>query len=139
MTPDKPTSAAAAPASPPALDDRGLPIGYGFKPDWEITPREVKAMLDRHEKFIFIDCRNPNEYEITRIDGTRLIPLPQLSLHMAQLRQHTSEKIVVHCKSGVRSLQFAQLLRQNGFTDIRSMAGGIQLWNRDISPGAPQY
>ena len=123
----------------PALDARGLPVGYAFKPDWEITPREVKAMRDHTEKFIFIDCRNPNEYEITRIDGTRLIPLPQLAQHMTELRQHTSEKIVIHCKSGGRSLQFTQLLRQNGFKDARSMAGGILLWNRDINPGGPLY
>jgi sulfur-carrier protein adenylyltransferase/sulfurtransferase len=132
------TAAKTQPAATP-LDARGLPAGYNFKPDWEITPREVKSMLDNSDKFIFIDCRNPNEYEITRIDGTRLIPLPQLALHIADLRQHTSEKIVVHCKSGGRSLQFTQLLRQNGFMDVRSMAGGILLWNRDISPGGPQY
>ncbi len=123
----------------PALDDRGLPVGYNFKPDWEITPRDVKSMQDKHDTFIFVDCRNPNEYEITRIDGTRLIPLPQLAQHISELRQHTSEKIVVHCKSGGRSLQFTQLLRQNGFKDVRSMAGGILLWNRDINPGGPLY
>ena len=139
MTSDNTQSAKPATPTAPALDDRGLPVGYAFKPDWEITPREVKSMLDKHDTFIFIDCRNANEYEITRIDGTRLIPLPQLSLHITGLRQHTSEKIVVHCKSGGRSLQFTQLLRQNGFKDVRSMAGGILLWNRDINPGGPQY
>ena len=129
----------STPSTPAPLDDRGLPAGYSFKPDWEITPREVKTLLDGHESFLFIDCRNQNEYDLTRIDGTRLIPLPQLAANLAELRQHTSEKIVVHCKSGGRSLQFAQLLRQNGFKDVRSMAGGILLWNRDINPGAPLY
>ena len=49
------------------LDDRGLPPGYAYKPDWEVTPREVKSLLDKGEKFYFVDCRLPNEYAITYI------------------------------------------------------------------------
>ena len=128
---------AAAPA--PNLDPRGLPPGYAFKPDWEVTPREVKSMLDRGEKFYFVDCRLPNEYQITHIEGAELIPLQQLAQNIDKLRQHQDEKIIVHCKSGGRSMQFTQALRQAGFKDIKSMAGGILLWNKDINPGGPQY
>ena len=96
-------------------------------------------MLDRGEKFLFIDCRLPNEYQITHIDGTKLIPLQQIGQHIGSLKQHQNEKIVVHCRSGGRSMQFSQLLRQNGFADVKSMAGGILLWNKDINPGGPQY
>jgi adenylyltransferase/sulfurtransferase len=127
----------AAPAA--NLDSRGLPPGYAFKPDWEVTPREVKAMFDRGDKFYFIDCRLPNEYQITSIAGTELIPLQQIAQHRDKLEQHKAEKIVVHCKSGGRSMQFTQALRQAGFKDVKSMAGGISLWNKDINPGGPQY
>ena len=126
-----------APAS--NLDDRGLPRGYAFKPDWEVTPRDVKSMLDRGEKFYFVDCRLPNEYQITNIPGAELIPLQQMGQHRDKLEQHRDEKIVVHCKSGGRSMQFTQALRQAGFKDVKSMAGGILLWNKDINPGGPQY
>jgi adenylyltransferase/sulfurtransferase len=126
-----------APAS--NLDPRGLPPGYAFKPDWEITPREVKAMLDRGEKFYFVDCRLPNEYQITHIPGAELIPLQQMAQFRNQLEQHKGERIIVHCKSGARSMQFTQALRQSGYSDVRSMAGGILLWNKDINPGGPQY
>jgi adenylyltransferase/sulfurtransferase len=122
-----------------SLDDRGLPPGYAFKEDWEVTPREVKAMLDKKDKFFFIDCRNPNEYQITKIDGAKLMPLPQIQQFADELKAHQDEKIVVHCRSGSRSLQFAQILRSNGFADVKSMAGGILLWNKDINPGGPQY
>jgi molybdopterin/thiamine biosynthesis adenylyltransferase/rhodanese-related sulfurtransferase len=128
-----------APRSDPSLDARGLPPGYQFKADWEVTPRDVKAMLDNGEKFAFIDCRLPNEHEITHIEGTQLLPLQQLPQRMAELKGKENEKVVVHCKSGARSLQFALALRQNGFKDVRSMAGGILLWNKDINPGGPQY
>src|SRR5438034_4910072 len=115
---------ASAKKSDPNLDDRGLPPGYNFDPNWEVTPREVKSMLDRGEKFLFIDCRLPNEYQITHIDGTKLIPLQQIGQHIGSLKQHQNEKIVGHCRSGGRSMQFSQLLRQNGFADVKSMAGG---------------
>ncbi len=123
----------------PLLDERGLPPGYAFKPDWEITPRQVKAMLDGGEKFVLIDCRLPNEHQITHIDGARLIPLQELPRRLAEIKPLAGEKVVVHCKSGGRSLQFTQALRSMGFKDVRSMAGGILLWNKDVAPGGPQY
>ena len=127
----------AAPAS--NLDAKGLPPGYPFKPDWEVTPREVKSMLDKGDKFYFVDCRLPNEYQITHIDGTELIPLQQMAQFRDKLAEHKDEKIIVHCKVGGRSMQFTQALRQAGFKDVKSMAGGILLWNKDINPGGPQY
>jgi adenylyltransferase/sulfurtransferase len=127
------------PAPATNLDAKGLPPGYAFKPDWEVTPREVKSMLDKGERFYFIDCRLPNEYQITNIPGAELIPLQQIGQYRDKLEQHKDERIVVHCKSGGRSLQFTQALRQAGFKDVRSMAGGILLWNKDINPGGPQY
>ena len=135
--------AKAGPSQPkPAgsgLDDRGLPRGYAFKPEWEVTPREVKSKLDRHDKFVFIDCRNPNEFAITKIEGAQPMPLPQIAQYIGQLRGKENEEIVVHCKSGGRSMQFTQILRQQGFRNVKSMAGGISLWNKDVNPGGPQY
>jgi adenylyltransferase/sulfurtransferase len=121
------------------LDEKGLPPNYAFKPDWEITPRDVKAMLDRKDNFVLIDCRLPNEYEITHIEGAKLLPLQQLGQRIGEIRNIAQEKIVVHCRSGARSLQFTQMLRQQGFKDVKSMAGGILLWNKDVNPGGPQY
>jgi molybdopterin/thiamine biosynthesis adenylyltransferase/rhodanese-related sulfurtransferase len=134
-----PAAGGTQPKSDPSLDQRGLPPNYPFDPNWEVTPREVKTMLDEHKPFVFIDCRLPNEYAITKIDGAKLIPLQEIAQRFGELKGHESEKVVVHCKSGGRSMKFAQLLRQNGFKDVRSMAGGILLWNKDVNPGGPQY
>ena len=123
----------------PSLDERGLPPGYPFKSDWEITPREVKSLLDRGERFTFIDCRLPNEHQITNIAGATLLPLQQLPQRFNEIADKSNEKVIVHCRSGQRSMTFAQALRQQGFKDVRSMAGGILLWNKDVNPGAPQY
>jgi adenylyltransferase/sulfurtransferase len=133
-------SASAPVAKPdPSLDDQGLPPGYRFNPQWEITPREVKSLLDAKKDFVFIDCRLPNEHAITHIEGATLIPLQQIGQRIGELRGKEGEQVVVHCKSGGRSLQFAQILKQQGFKDVKSMAGGILLWNKDINPGGPQY
>src|SRR5687767_1323365 len=122
----------------PSLDAKGLPPGYRFDPDWEVTPREVKAMQDRGENFVLLDVREPNEWAITHIVGQEsLIPRGQWAQAPAKLRGHEKDKVVLHCRSGGRSLQVAQFLRQNGFEDVKSMAGGILLWNKDVNPGGP--
>jgi rhodanese-related sulfurtransferase len=132
---------ATAPAAvrDPSLDDQGLPKGYRFNAEFEITPRQVKQKLDEHSPMFFIDCRMPNEHAITHIEGATLIPLQQIQQHADKLRGHENDEVVVHCKSGGRSMQFVQILRQNGFKNAKSMAGGISLWNKDVNPGGPQY
>jgi adenylyltransferase/sulfurtransferase len=67
------------------------------------------------------------------------MPLQQIGQYMNELKPHAQEKVVVHCRSGARSMQFTQILRQQGFKDVKSMAGGILLWNKDVNPGGPQY
>jgi rhodanese-related sulfurtransferase len=121
------------------LDEKGLPPGYLYNPKLEVTPRQVKRMFDAGEGFLLVDCRLPNEYQITRIDGAKLMPLQQLPQFLPERKRHRDRPIVVHCKMGGRSLQFVQALRQAGFDNARSMAGGILLWNKDIAPGGPQY
>jgi adenylyltransferase/sulfurtransferase len=133
------TAAKGAPVPDPTLDQRGLPPGYNFDPEWEVTPRDVKAMLDRKDDFVFIDCRLPNEHQITNIDGAKLIPLQHLAARFGEIKEAKQAKVVVHCRSGGRSLQFAKVLKQQGFADVKSMAGGILLWNKDVNPGGPQY
>jgi adenylyltransferase/sulfurtransferase len=126
-------------AEKPVLNEQGLPPDYKFDPAWEVTPRQVKSMLDRGEKFVFVDCRLPNEHQITHIEGARLLPLQQLPQRIGELRGSEGEQVVIHCRTGGRSMQFAKLLAQQGFKNAKSMAGGILLWNKDVNPGGPQY
>lgn len=128
----------------PPLDDRGLPQGYRFDDQREVTPRELKARLDAGQQpgkdFLLIDCRRPDEWEITRIDGAKLIPLQELPEHFDdELAGHEEKDVIVYCRSGRRSLEFVDSLRREGFGKARSMAGGVLLWNHDINPGGPQY
>jgi sulfur-carrier protein adenylyltransferase/sulfurtransferase len=99
----------------------------------------VKSLLDQKKDFVFIDCRLPNEHAITHIEGTKLIPVQQLGQRIGELRGTEGKQVIVHCRSGARSMQFAQILKQQGWKDVKSMAGGILLWNKDVNPGGPQY
>ena len=123
----------------PKLDQRGLPPDYNFDPQWEITPRDLKKKLDKKDDFVFIDCRLPHETKITEIAGGTLIPLQQLGARIGELRGKEEDEVIVYCRSGGRSLQFAQVLKQQGFKNVKSMAGGVLLWNTDVNPGGPQY
>ena len=121
------------------LDAAGLPAGYDFRADWELTPRQVKAMLEGDDDLVLLDCRTEQEHRIARIAGSILIPLQKIVTCLPDLCQHADKKIVAHCHHGGRSLQAAAILRKQGFTDVHSMAGGINLWSLDIDPDVSRY
>ena len=103
----------------------------------EIDPVEVKAKLDRGDRFVFIDVREPHEYQICSIPGTRLIPLGEVPKRVNEL--NPADEIVVHCKSGVRSGKAADFLRQAGFKNVLNMKGGILAWSDKVDPRVPKY
>ena len=121
------------------LDDRGLPPGYPHNPDWEITPREFVRRRDSGEAMVLVDCRTASERDIAMIAGSIHVPMHDLAARLDGLRAHEADPIVVHCHHGARSLQVTAALRQAGFDDVRSLAGGIHLWSLDIDPAVPVY
>jgi adenylyltransferase/sulfurtransferase len=104
---------------------------------WETTVEELKARLDRHEKLFILDVRNPEEYQICRIPGSTLIPLPELPRRFREL--DAEREMIVHCKSGMRSAKATQFLRQQGFQKVKNLKGGIHAWAERIDPTMPRY
>ncbi len=102
----------------------------------EITVEELKSKLDKKETFVLLDVREPHEYEIAKIPGSRLIPLGELDKRVGELDK--SAKLVVHCKMGGRSARAVQFLRARGF-DATNVAGGIHDWSERIDPSVPLY
>ncbi len=102
-----------------------------------IEAREVKAKLDRGDNFVLIDVREPYEYQIARIPGSVLIPLGELPKHLNEL--NPEDDIVAHCRSGARSQKAVDLLKQNGFTHVRNLTGGILAWSDQVDPSVPKY
>jgi adenylyltransferase/sulfurtransferase len=103
----------------------------------ETTVDELKARLDRRENVFILDVRNPEEYQICRLPGSTLIPLPELPRRWQEL--DANREIVIHCKSGMRSLKAQQFLRDKGFRRTRNLKGGILAWAARIDPTMPRY
>ena len=103
----------------------------------EIDPVEVKAKMDRGDRFLLIDVREPHEYQICRIPNAKLIPLGDLPKRVNEL--DSSIEIVAHCKSGVRSGKACDFLRQAGFRKVKNMTGGILAWSDKVDPAVPKY
>ncbi len=102
-----------------------------------ITPHELKERRDRKETLALIDVREPWEHAIAQIEGSILIPLNDLPHRLGELDPETP--IVLYCHHGIRSLQAAAFLKQNGFPDPKSLSGGIDLWSQTIDPSIPRY
>jgi rhodanese-related sulfurtransferase len=111
----------------------------GTQPPIEVSVQDVKRMMDAGEKFLLLDVRQQKEFDTARIPGSMLVPLSELPKRVEELRAHADRPIITHCHKGGRSLQAAQWLRTQGFTDARSMAGGIEAWSQKIDPGVPKY
>jgi sulfur-carrier protein adenylyltransferase/sulfurtransferase len=103
----------------------------------ELTVEQLKAKFDRGDDFDLLDVREPNEFQICRIQGSKLIPLGELPRRTAEL--DPGRDLVVHCKVGARSAKAVTLLQQRGFTRIHNLKGGILAWIDRIDPTQSKY
>lgn len=102
-----------------------------------VTVTELQQMQERKEHFFLLDVREPHEYEIARIPGSTLIPLGQLGARVNEVPR--DQKVVIHCRSGVRSAKALELLQQEGFENLWNVTGGILAWSEEVDPSVPQY
>jgi len=105
--------------------------------DLEITPTNVKARLDRGDKLVLIDVREPWEHQLCRIEGAKLIPLGTLAASAQTLPD--VDEVICYCHHGMRSLDAAAWLRVQGIEKAKSLAGGIERWSIDVDPKVPRY
>ncbi|HXX44535.1 MAG TPA: molybdopterin-synthase adenylyltransferase MoeB [Candidatus Acidoferrales bacterium] len=102
----------------------------------EVTPKELKARLDRGDDLYILDVREPHEYQICNLHG-HLIPLGELPRRVHEL--DSSKEIVAHCRSGKRSADAVQFLQKAGFRKIWNLKGGILAWSDEVDPTIPKY
>jgi rhodanese-related sulfurtransferase len=105
----------------------------------EVDCLSVKALQDSGAQFLILDCRREDEFAISHIAGSTLIPMDQLAARSGELMPHREGRIIIHCHHGGRSLRVAQWLRQQGFSQAQSMAGGIDAWSEQIDPQVARY
>jgi sulfur-carrier protein adenylyltransferase/sulfurtransferase len=104
-----------------------------------ITAAELKEMFDRKDDIFLIDVREPNEYEIVSIPGSVLIPKDQFLNGSALERLPQDRRIVLHCKSGVRSAECLAVVKNAGFSDAVHLGGGVLSWVSTVDPSLPVY
>lgn len=103
----------------------------------QISPADVKARMDRGEKLVFVDVREPWEYDLCRIEGAKLVPLGSLAANVNTLLG--VDEVICYCHHGMRSLDAASWLRSQGIEGARSMAGGIDRWSVEVDSQVPRY
>jgi adenylyltransferase/sulfurtransferase len=96
-------------------------------------------MTDSGEDFLLIDVREPGEYEIVSIPGSVLIPKGQFLDGSALEHMPQDRKIVVNCKTGVRSAEVLAVLKGAGFANSVHLGGGVVQWVRQVEPEKPIY
>ncbi|MEZ4800760.1 MAG: ThiF family adenylyltransferase [Flavobacteriales bacterium] len=103
----------------------------------EISVHDLKALMNSNEPFWLIDVREVEEFEICSIGG-ELIPLSQIGERWSEIP--STEKVVVFCRSGVRSANVIRFLQeQHGYNNLWNLEGGILAWIDKIDPELPIY
>ena len=101
-----------------------------------ITPRELKEQLDAGNRPELLDVREQWEFDLARIEGSRLIPMGELSERGRELEPAT--ETVVICHHGSRSAYVTHALQQAGFAKVLNLEGGVDAY-ADVDDSVPRY
>lgn len=107
--------------------------GRGYE---DIAPAELKSRLDRGERPVLLDVREPGEFALARIEGAELVPMAEVPARLAELDPRA--ETVVICHHGVRSAAVAQFLSRSGFENVLNLDGGLDAYS-DSDPTVPRY
>ncbi len=103
----------------------------------EITPEELKSILDGGTQVLIVDVREPAEHVICHLAGAKLIPLRDFPKRISEL--NPKDFIVLYCHHGIRSAQVTLWLTRNGFKNVKNLQGGIDAWAETIDPLMKRY
>lgn len=124
--------------------DAAGPGGGGFTidnpnapaPIQQLSPENLKALIDSGESFELLDVRTPAERAIATIEGSRLL---DQALHDELLQKDRATPLVFQCHHGMRSQAAAEYFQRAGFTRLYNLQGGIEAWSIRVDPGVPRY
>lgn len=103
----------------------------------QIEPTALAERLRSGEELFLVDVREPWEWKLCHLEGAELIPMRDNP--SALNRMLDADEVILYCHHGIRSLDAAAWLRQQGVEGARSLAGGIDRWSREIDPHVPRY
>ena len=102
-----------------------------------VTPEELRAELDSTDPPFLVDVREPEEWAIAHLPGAHLIPKGEIADRVDELTR--ASKLVLYCRAGSRSADATRLLLDLGFSNVRSLSGGLNAWAQKVDPSVPQY
>jgi rhodanese-related sulfurtransferase len=94
----------------------------------QLSVGEVKQSFDKKEAITVLDVRTPEEYHEGHIDGSILVPVEEVRAKIQQILTNKDQKIIVHCRSGGRSLKAVGEMKKLGYTNVYNLQGGIIAW-----------
>lgn len=105
----------------------------------QISAPQLAAWLcdETRAKPVLLDVREPWEFETCRIDGAQSLPMRSIPQRIAEL--DADAEIVAICHHGMRSMQVAAFLEQNGFAKLYNLQGGVAAWAAQVDPAMPTY
>ena len=108
----------------------------------EMTVQELQQLLaSGADDFVLLDVRDPHEYEIAKIPGSVLVPLPEIEngQGVAKVKEMLNgHRLIAHCKLGGRSAKALGILKEAGISGT-NLKGGITAWSREVDSTVPQY
>ena len=102
----------------------------------QVSAPELAALIESGQKLELVDVRTEEERAIAAIDGARLL---DQTYHDALLQRDRDTLIVFQCHHGIRSQNAAEYFRQQGFTNLCNLQGGIDAWSLLVDPSVPRY
>jgi rhodanese-related sulfurtransferase len=105
----------------------------------QLTATQLKEWLDdpARAKPVLIDVREPWEFDVCRIEGTRPMPMGSIPARLIELKRD-AETVVV-CHHGARSYQVCMFLEHQGFSKLFNLYGGMAAWSKDVDSTTPTY
>ena len=103
----------------------------------EITPQAANERLGGCNPPLLLDIREEWELMLASLSAAVHIPMGQIHDRLGELDRE--REIVVMCHHGRRSRQVVAFLKQNGFSNVFNLTGGIVAWARDVDPDIPDY
>ena len=125
--PAAPATEAATAAQPGSA---AAPAGQEAPLDLASLPRDLDvqttAELAQRSDVVILDVREQDEWDAGHIPGALFIPMSEIQGRLSEVPK--DKTVIVQCRSGNRSSQVTDYLQQQGFTNVRNMAGGINQW-----------
>lgn len=103
----------------------------------EISPNQLQQWLSEKKPFILLDVREQDEVLVAALPYHMHIPMNLIPIRQNEIPDDLP--IVIYCHHGMRSLQVALYLSENGFDDVYNLSGGIDAWSLMVDPSIPRY